>query len=49
MFGTSLENCSITQLHYDEEKNGFFLDRFNDYAHIEEKPELLRSNFAKEA
>lgn len=48
MFGTSLENCSITQIHYDEEKNGFFLDRFNDYAHIEEKPELLRENFARE-
>ncbi len=42
MFGTSLENCSITQIHYDEEKNGFFLDRFNDYAHLESRPELLR-------
>lgn len=45
MFGTSLENCSITQLHYDKAKNGFFLDRFNDYAHIEERPELLRGSF----
>lgn len=45
MFGTSLENCSITQLHYDEEKNGFYLDRFNDYAHLEARPELLRGNF----
>lgn len=44
-FGTSLENCSITQLHYDEEKNSFFLDRFNDYAHIEAEPSLLRSQF----
>lgn len=44
-FGTSLENCSITQLHYDEEKNSFFLDRFNDYAHIEEEPSLMRSHF----
>lgn len=43
MFGTSLENCSITQLHYDKEKNGFFLDRFNDFAHLEVHPELLRS------
>lgn len=41
-FGTSLENCSITQIHYDEEKNVFFLDRFNDYAHIEGEPSLLR-------
>lgn len=46
-FGTSLENCSITQLHYDEEKNSFFLDRFNDYAHLEENPSLLRSHFVK--
>mgnify|MGYP000183733326 CR=1 FL=1 len=45
MFGTSLENCSITQLHYDEEKNGFFLDRFNDYAHLEQDPSLLRNRF----
>jgi len=47
MFGTSLENCSITQLHYDERLGGFFLDRFNDYAHIEAEPELLRSRYVK--
>lgn len=47
MFGTSLENCSITQLHFDENKHGFYLDRFNDYAHIENHPELLRGNFVK--
>ncbi|MDD7404114.1 MAG: histidine phosphatase family protein [Butyribacter sp.] len=46
-FGTSLENCSITQLHYDEAKHSFFLDRFNDYAHIEAEPSLLRSHFLK--
>ncbi len=45
MFGTSLENCSITQIHYDEKKNGFYLDRFNDYAHLEQEPELLRNYF----
>lgn len=44
LFGTSLENCSITQIHYDEEKKGFFLDRFNDYAHLEEQEELLRKS-----
>lgn len=44
-FGTSLENCSITQLHYDEVQNSFYLDRFNDYAHLEAVPELLRSHF----
>lgn len=47
MFGTSLENCSITQLHYDEGLGGFFLDRFNDYAHIEGEPELMRSRYVE--
>lgn len=42
-FASSLENCSITQLYYDEQKNAFFLERFNDYAHIEAEPSLLRS------
>lgn len=41
-FGTSLENCSITQIHYDETLHGFYLDRFNDYAHLEGHPELMR-------
>lgn len=44
-FGGSLENCSITELYYDESKKGFYLNRFNDYAHLEEKAELLRSHF----
>lgn len=48
MFGTSLENCSITQLHYDEKKQGFYLDRFNDYAHLEREPSLLRNQFISE-
>lgn len=42
-FGTSLENCGITQIHFDREKNGFYLDRFNDYAHLEGHPELMRN------
>ena len=45
MFGASLENCSITQLYFDREKHGFYLERFNDYAHIEEEPDLLRKHF----
>lgn len=45
MFGTSLENCSITQIHFDKEKHGFYLDRFNDYAHLEQAPALLRNHF----
>lgn len=45
MFGTSLENCSITQIHFDEKKHGFYLDRFNDFAHLEKYPDLMRSTF----
>ena len=45
MFGTSLENCSITQIHFDREKHGFYLDRFNDYAHLEKEPSLLRGSY----
>lgn len=45
MFASSLENCSITQLYYDKEKNGFYLERFNDYAHLEAEPSLLRRYF----
>lgn len=47
LFGTSLENCSITQLYFDEEQHGFYLDRFNDYAHLEPEPSLLRCHFTK--
>ncbi len=43
-FGTSLENCSITAIHYDETLHGFFLDRFNDSAHLEGHPELFRGH-----
>lgn len=45
MFGSSLENCSITQLYFAEEKHGFYLERFNDYAHLEREPDLLRKHF----
>lgn len=45
LFGVSLENSSITQLFYDEKCNRFYLQRFNDYAHLEVEPELLRRNW----
>lgn len=44
-FGSSLENCSITQLYFDKAKYSFYLERFNDYAHLEGHPELLRKHF----
>ena len=46
-FGNTLENCSITEIQYDRAKGMFFLERFNDYAHLEAEPELLRSNYVK--
>lgn len=45
LFGSSLENCGITQIIYDEEKQLFYLDRFNDYTHLEGTPRLLRRNW----
>lgn len=41
--GTTFENGSITELHYNPKKELFTLERFNDYAHLEAYPELLRS------
>lgn len=48
MFGKDIENCSITEVLYDEVKKQFYIERFNDYAHIESQPELLRKNWNKE-
>ncbi len=45
LFGISLENTSITQLVYDERVKRFYLERFNDYAHLESEPLLLRKNW----
>ncbi len=44
IFAKSLENCSITEIVYDEITDGFTIERFNDYAHIEQEQELLRKN-----
>lgn len=45
LFSDTLENCSITQLKYVGEKDRFYLERLNDYAHIEHKEELLRKRW----
>lgn len=42
LLGNSLENCSITEVHWNEETKRFSVERFNDYAHLEPYPELLR-------
>lgn len=44
-FGIDLENTSLTHLIYDKERDLFFLERFNDFAHLEGRPELLRSGW----
>lgn len=44
-FGIDMENTSLTHLIYDEDRAFFFLERFNDFAHLEGHPELLRGNW----
>lgn len=45
MLGRNLENCSITELEYRKEDRRVTVERFNDYAHLEPYPELLRKNW----
>lgn len=44
-FGIDIENTSLTEIIYDEKRDIFFLERFNDFAHIEGCPELLRQSW----
>ena len=44
-FGIDIENGSLTELIYDSERDFFFLERFNDFAHLEGHPELMRSSW----
>lgn len=46
-FVLNMENTAITELFYDEKKQRFYLERVNDYAHLEEYPELLRKNWKR--
>ena len=45
--GKDLENCSITEIDYDEKTGNFIVERVNDYAHIEVETELLRKHFKR--
>jgi len=47
VFGRQTENCSISEIMYDEELRTYHLERFNDYAHIEDHDELLRKHFSE--
>ncbi len=46
-FTVNMENTSLTQILYDEERDLFFLERLNDFAHLEGEPALLRSAWRK--
>ncbi|WP_347559913.1 histidine phosphatase family protein [Clostridium sp. AM58-1XD] len=48
LLGSDLENSSITELSYDNVHDRFRLERFNDYAHLEKFPELLRENWKED-
>lgn len=45
-FVLNMENTAITELFYDEQKKRFYLERVNDYAHLEGHEELLRRNWS---
>lgn len=45
LFGVSLENTSITQLVYNKENDRFYLERFNDFAHLEGHENLYRRSW----
>jgi probable phosphoglycerate mutase len=44
LFGISMENTGITQMVYNPDNDRFYLERFNDYAHLEGHPELYYKN-----
>ena len=48
MLAVDLENCSISELDYHEDTGRFYVERLNDYAHLERYPELLRSGWVDE-
>lgn len=45
ILGSGLENCSITELNYHKDSGRFTVERFNDYAHLEPYPQLLRGSW----
>ena len=47
LFVKTMENCGITEIDYDDRRNRFYIERVNDYSHLEENEALLRKNFKK--
>lgn len=46
-FVKTMENCSITEIDYDRNRDRFYIERINDYAHLEAEENLLRKYFKK--
>lgn len=44
LFAKTMENTGITQIDYYVKSDRFYVERINDYAHLEGHPELLRAN-----
>lgn len=49
LLGRDLENCSITRLKWEPQYQRFRLEQFNDYAHLQPYPELLRKNWQEDS
>ena len=45
LFAKTMENTGITQIDYDVDSGRYYVERINDYAHIEAYPELMRENW----
>lgn len=46
LFASHLENCSITEADWNPAEKRFYVNRINDYAHLEPYPELLRGGWS---
>lgn len=46
LLASHLENCGITELIFRRGSGRVYLNRFNDYGHLEKEPELLRSGWS---
>ncbi|MCI8454447.1 MAG: histidine phosphatase family protein [Lachnospiraceae bacterium] len=49
LMASHLENCGITELLYRKRDKVMLLERFNDFAHLEAEPGLLRRNWVGKA
>lgn len=46
LFARHLENCGITEAEWNQKERRFYVNRINDYAHLEGEPKLLRSGWS---